>query len=123
MQEVFEKIKERLEEKSIEHAINAQQFGEDGWTTHASKEYIISAAYENAIEIVNQVAEEYNNGWIPCSDRLPEARQVILATIFVKSQQRRFVSQIMYSDWWLEGDATIIAWQPMPESYKEEMYQ
>ena len=28
-------------------------------------------AYKNAIEIVNQLAEEYNNGWIPCSERLP----------------------------------------------------
>ena len=38
--------------------------------------------FENAIEIVNQVAEEYgtdinvgsNDGWIPCSERLPEEK-------------------------------------------------
>ena len=27
---------------------------------------------DKAIEIVNQLAEEYNNGWIPCSERLPK---------------------------------------------------
>ena len=29
-------------------------------------------ASENAIKIVQEVAEEYNGGWIPCSERLPE---------------------------------------------------
>ena len=29
-------------------------------------------AYEIAIEIVNQLAEEHNDGWIPCSEKLPE---------------------------------------------------
>lgn len=29
-------------------------------------------ATDKAIEIVNQLTEEYNNGWIPCSERLPE---------------------------------------------------
>lgn len=117
MKEAFEKIKERLEEASWN---TMSTFDEDGFSNDDSEEVVL---IDRAIEIVNQVAEEYNNGWIPYSERLPEARQVILATIFVKSQQRRFVSQIMYSDWWLKGDATIIAWQPMPESYKEEMYQ
>ena len=28
--------------------------------------------YKKCIEIVNQLAEEYNNGWIPCEVRLPE---------------------------------------------------
>lgn len=31
-----------------------------------------------AIEIVNQLAEEYNNGWIPCSEKLPEDGQKVL---------------------------------------------
>lgn len=31
-----------------------------------------------AISIVNQLTEEYNNGWIPCSERLPEVNQKVL---------------------------------------------
>lgn len=29
-------------------------------------------AYENTKKIVQEVAKEYGNGWIPCSERLPE---------------------------------------------------
>lgn len=32
----------------------------------------------SAIKIVNKLAEEYNNGWIDCSERLPEANQKVL---------------------------------------------
>lgn len=32
----------------------------------------VKDAYRKAIKIVNQLAEEYNNGWISVSERLPE---------------------------------------------------
>lgn len=32
-------------------------------------------AYKNAIEIVKDLASEHNNGWIPCSERLPESEK------------------------------------------------
>jgi len=34
---------------------------------------------DGAIEIVKQLAEEHNGGWIPCSERLPEDGQEVLA--------------------------------------------
>ena len=34
-----------------------------------------------AIEIVKQEAEKYNNGWIPCSEKLPELRKDVLVTV------------------------------------------
>ena len=30
---------------------------------------------DGAIEIVKQLAEEHNGGWIPCSERLPEEKE------------------------------------------------
>lgn len=60
MQEVFEKIIQRLklESEYARYSVNT--------------EGIKSVPAYKAIEIVKQAAAEYNNGWIPCSERLPE---------------------------------------------------
>lgn len=62
--QVFEKIIEKLKEK---------KFSED-WV-----ENVVS--FEDATKVVNQVAEEYNNGWIPVSERLPEESNFYCATV------------------------------------------
>ena len=61
MQEVFEKIIENLEERSKEY--------NSGVRLHGKPEEMLTC---DAIEIVKQAAEEYNNGWISVKDRLPE---------------------------------------------------
>ena len=53
MNKAFEKIIERVQEIADHNGIA----------------YIDTA---DIIEIVQEVAEEYNGGWIPCSERLPE---------------------------------------------------
>lgn len=60
MQEVFEKIIERLEENQT------IVFRLEGGKPTQSIDLV------KAIENVKQTAAEYNNGWIPCSERLPE---------------------------------------------------
>lgn len=88
-----------------------------------------------AIEIVNELTEEYNNGWIPCSERLPECEN--------GCETKALLFQIKETDtiwcgYYGEGgkyrdkyfrpytNATegfdardIIAWQPLPAPYKE----
>lgn len=66
MQTVFEKIIERLENASF---WTDSSFDEDGYCNDDSEEAVY---LHEAIEIVKQEAEQYNNGWIPCSERLPE---------------------------------------------------
>ena len=86
-------------------------------------------AYKNAIEIVNELAEEYINtstdtstdtssGWIPCSERLPEANQKVLTCD---------------KDGWISVNVNIpyigvrndfecgyyVAWMPLPAPYKK----
>lgn len=61
MQSVFEKIIEKLEEKQDIFLHDDSDYGEGKYN-----------AFDEAIEIVKQEAEQYNNGWIPCSERLPE---------------------------------------------------
>ena len=75
-------------------------------------------------EIVQEVAEEYKDGWISCSDRLPEIRQDCLVTVrytgFMGMHGFWVKTGHMESenDWW--GDCSggeVIAWQPLPEPY------
>lgn len=67
-----------------------------------------------------------NNGWIPCSERLPKLRQDVLVTV----KYTGFMGMYGYwiktghmeaeNDWW--GDCAggeVIAWQPLPEPFKE----
>ena len=62
-----------------------------------------------------------NDGWIPVSSgNLPKEGQVVNATILIESQQRRFVTQVMYGSWWLNSDKRMIAWHPLPEPYRGE---
>lgn len=65
MQEIFEKIIEKLESEA--------KRWEDSGTEYKDKcEIAVGRGLRNAIEIVKQEAGQYNNGWVPCSDRLPE---------------------------------------------------
>ena len=59
MQKVFENIIEKLEE---------QKSGLTEW----AEDEAFKLATDKAIEIVKQEAEQYNNGWIPVSEKLPE---------------------------------------------------
>ena len=98
-------------------------------------------AYKKCIEIVREVAAEYNGGWIPCSERLPEddKKQYIVqktngsidilgftkdaykldrydfAEYKVKKKQLfyDYDSEYGYTEWECE------AWQPLPEPFKE----
>ena len=83
MQEVFEKIIEKLEElrkAEIERDDLCDEEGygdgeeiyEDGKSQGRFEQVV------RIIEIVKQEAEQYNNGWISCSERLPEGRQDVL---------------------------------------------
>ena len=97
----------------------------------------------DVIEIVNQVAEEYSNdGWIPVSERLPEISDRYLCQIertsysymdilyFSKNLEEVDEYDFMgkkcagfysydseYGHCEYEG---VIAWQPLPEPYKQK---
>lgn len=65
--------------------------------------------------IVNQLAEEYNNGWIPCSERLPDE-----FGFYLVSRKDCIISDMaLYNPKFKQWDSDdIIAWQPRPESYQ-----
>ena len=111
MNKAFEKILDRLEDE----------------LTSTKKKCYTNIDFDKGIcksqEIVQEVAEEYNNGWIPCSDRLPE--ECIEVLVSVKEIDGSFYTR---TSWVQDGvwvikktplQPTVIAWQPLPEPYKE----
>ena len=67
---MIDKILERLEEEREIAEKELEKCIFNGLPYHDSTEGKIIGIKE-AIEIVKQEAEQYNNGWIPCSERLP----------------------------------------------------
>ena len=62
MQEVFEKIIRRIE-VAVKSSDNSN----------------FTNGLLSAQDIIKQEAEQYNNGWIPCSERMPEKHNRVLA--------------------------------------------
>ena len=90
-------------------------------------------------EIVRCIKEEYDitDGWIPCSERLPEEGERVLATHLGGVNPNRQVIEHIYQcgeftcGWDMDmnvGSSTfgqrymgkVIAWMPLPEPYREE---
>ena len=71
--------------------------------------------------IVQEVAEEYNGGWIPCSERLPE--ESLNSVIGWDEYRQRCCFVQYYGGRWILGNdidsVKIIAWQQLPEPFKE----
>ena len=125
MNKEFEKIIEKLEEEKMSYFLTIANTGDEKLDCAYEQ---VGDALDKAIEIVKQEAERYNNGWIPCSEKLPELRKDVLVTV----KYTGFMGMHGYwiktghmeaeNDWW--GDCAggeVIAWQPLPEPYKVEM--
>ena len=127
MKKVFEKIiekqKELFQDLNVIEVLSHVDFDS---TIQNSLDNFLKAITNEAIEIVKQEAERYNNGWIPCSEKLPDVRPDVLVTV----KYTGFMGMHGYwiktghmeaeNDWW--GDCAggeVIAWQPLPEPFKE----
>ena len=79
-----------------------------------------------ANQIVQKVAEEYNGGWIPCSERLPDDDSICIVTVEYPNKET-----VVDYGWfdkkgicWFVGmqefrTSNVLAWQPLSEQYKE----
>ena len=94
MNKVFEKIIDELKQESI---------------------IVDDDAGHRAVEIIEQIAEEYNNGWIPCSEKLPKENGHYL----IFDNKGMIYESTYFANMWLIAASTIIAWQPLPEPFKE----
>ena len=110
---MIEKILERLrEQREVE---NVPQ-DTDYWS------YV--GAVSKCEEIVQEVAKEYGNGWIPCSERLPENTESVLITTAFEVVMMAFLGtskKWCYPNGRRIGDSQDmpIAWQPLPAPYQK----
>lgn len=112
MQEAFDKIIDKL-----------QNLQKDKYVFTP----IVCYALDKAIEIIRQTAAEYNNGWIPCSDKFPETvgRYLVTAVWEDGDFKKHSVYDAVYGSdgiWHVQDYAPaphkVIAWQPLPEPYQ-----
>ena len=113
MQEVFEKIIEKLRtEKNVDRS---KVYSPEQCDT-------IRYSFGAAIDAVKVVAAEYNNGWIPCSERLPEDEQVVLTCKYKSISILRFSKKTNHwyelsGNWWWNA-SMVDAWRPLPAPYQ-----
>ena len=120
MKEFIEKLIERLEENIFVAELHG--FGWDG--QRVSNLLCLG----DVKDISEQLAEEYkgtiskteNVGWIPCSERLPEEGQIVLANVKNPSKYINKGTPIIiteYEDAYFWHNGIIQAWQTLPAPY------
>ena len=133
MKEAFEKILEFIDEQiKIEESI-AKSENEGHPITHQYGANCMNVIKKFVQEVAEEFATDTNvgtNGWIPCSERLPEIDGNTSDTVLVCGSngflymafwcddlQWRFCECGMAKEpvLWTE----IVAWQPLPEPFKE----
>ena len=124
MQEVFEKIIEELE---IERTTANNTFVKYEMNVDLGRVF----GLEKAIEIVKQEAEKCNNGWIPCSERLPKVedlheKSLDNCTCYL-IQRRCGIMDVahyikVYGESYFEANSIkmidVVAWRPLPDPYQ-----
>ena len=108
MNKVFEKIIENFEEIRVKKTCNKEKCD--------TKELCRICVVDDAIEIVKQEAEQYNNGWIPCSSGvMPRANGWYLVTNYLGVVQEQRWSA---NHWEKLRDDAVLAWRELPLPYQ-----
>ena len=121
MQEVFEKIIEKLRtEKNVDRS---KVYSPEQCDT-------IRYSFGAAIDAVKVVAAEYNNGWIPCSERFPSKEEFKEAycrnkygaefIVMIEGANRPTTLYLTSDGLWVDDCRNVhevLAWRPLPESY------
>ena len=134
MNKAFEKILERIEEKLKKSEERYYRYLDDSNLScmfdRSDMEERRVDTIKEMLEIVQEVSKEYNGGWIPCSERLPEidgnTSDIVLVcgsngfqymAFWCDDLKWRFCECGMAKNpiLWTE----IVAWQPLPEPFKE----
>ncbi len=121
---VFDVLREKLTER---HKFYQTRFNEMSGTDRDVEDWGSIKSYADAIDIVNQVEQEYSDGWIPCSERLPEEDGAYLVTLYSKYYQQFEVDLLSYNKKYGEWNDIedrdysdeVIAWKQLPEPFEK----
>lgn len=99
-------------------------------TEYSHEEY--NKAIWDVIKFTKNFLKNYNNGWIPCSERLPENNKVVLCWVkstTIASGETYIIGSCDRGFWFLQTyeighhhfpvkDYEVVAWQQLPEEYQ-----
>lgn len=135
MKEIIDKIMKRIAEKREYYYLNDDVY-----------DRIAVDALDFACDVIEEEVEKYNNGWIPCSERLPEEKECerpiwdafTLAEVDVERYMASDLVNVTIKHWdsdeifvcddmtvngeWVNfngEDYEVIAWQPLPPAYSK----
>lgn len=124
MNKEFEKIIEKLEEEKMSYFLTIANTGDEKLDCAYEQ---VGDALDKAIEIVKQEAEQYNGGWIPCSEPPKDDRYVLLSfDNFSVPMVGRYEEDEKGGSYYIGDemepcvtqDIFVNAWQPLPEQYQ-----
>lgn len=129
MNEFVEKIVEKLEElRQIEYD-REDYIDEDGLYNDCEEAFADGEsngryqAYVRIMKFIIEIEKEYNNGWIPCSERLPEESGEYLTYVDYADETFIAIDEIdcdgLIKEWNCTPNYHVIAWQPLPKPYKK----
>ena len=80
--------------------------------------------YGKVMREIDRIAQEYNNGWIPCNERLPEEYTVLCCDKYGEMiVGHPYFDEVSNTNYSAESDNEMmyncVAWQPLPEPFKE----
>ncbi len=102
---------------------------------HAGKAVIkdknkLSEAMEKLARYEDAEEKDRLGQWIPCSERLPKDRQIVVADIECGIEDRMcifaYFKIVDHMEHWINANtgfpvlANVVQWTPLPEPYKEE---
>ena len=111
-------------EDALKHADKTQTINEQHTVDH-DRDWIIGCIKHDGFiktdrfDKANQIILEALQGWIPCSERLPEKGELVLVTVW---NDVTIAWRNIYGGWdsaedmYEKGD--VIAWMPLPKPYK-----
>ena len=117
MQEVFSKIINKLNERIEYHEKRRKLLMDAGLHVEADKITDRILELDFAKRAVEQEATEYNDGWIPCSERLPEEYTVLCCDKYGEMiVGHPYFDEVSDTNYSAESDNEMmyncVAWQP-----------
>lgn len=135
MQEVFERIIGEINKKIGHYDSKHKILTDAGMFTDADRIADRMTELDFTRGIVKREAAKYNNGWIPCSEKLPESNKPVLCWVIsttIASGETYIIGSCDNGFWFLQTyeighhhfpvkDYKVVAWQPLPEPYQSEV--
>ena len=84
---------------------------------------MFNANTDDVLKLMLKALKGGSEGWIPCSERLPEVTGEYLVTIKWRNHENTYGYMVGRRDYFAEtqtwNDSLVIAWMPLPKPYKE----